>query len=97
MGNPGIEGKAQVLLPEEEGIYTPHCHVEPQCLCGGTIRANRLSQRHQVIDLPQIVSVVTKYWLYAGTCQRCHNITKRHSREALVRVDGSICYGASPR
>jgi transposase len=85
-GQPGHEGKARELLPEEEVNYTHHCHPEPRCPCGGTVRTSRLSRRHQVVDLPAIRPVVTEYRLYAGTCEACG----RHHEAALPAA-------ASPR
>lgn len=73
-GQPGHIGRARELLPEEEVGCTHHCHPEPRCACGGAVKTNRLSWRHQVIELPDIEPVVTEYRLYAGVCGRCGGI-----------------------
>lgn len=70
-GQPGHEGKARELLPEEEVSRLQHCHPGPRCTCGGAVMTSRLSKRHQVIDLPELKPMVTEYRLYAGLCQRC--------------------------
>lgn len=85
-GQPGHVGRARELLPEEEVGCTHHCHPEPRCACGGAVKTNRLSWRHQVIELPDIEPVVTEYRLYAGVCGRCGGI-----HEAALPAGVSPC------
>lgn len=68
---PGHSGKARALLPPEALTHAQDCKPGPCPRCGGAMRVTGLHARHQVIDLPPTVPVVTEYRLFAGTCQTC--------------------------
>lgn len=72
---PGHVGRARELLTEEQVTHFHDCPPESRCECGGQVNLSGLVWRHQVIDVPPVVPMVTEYRLYAGVCRRCG---KRH-------------------
>lgn len=78
-GQPGHEGKARALLPVEEINEVRECRPVEHCECGSRVRIVGLARRHQVVEVPPVLPVVTEYRLYEGECIRC----KRHYAGAL--------------
>ena len=85
-GQPGHEGKGRALLPPEEVTHFHDCLPLARCDCGCEVKPDRLSWRHQVIEVPDIQPTVTEYRLYAGTCAGCG---KQH--------EAALPPGVSPR
>jgi len=68
---PGHAGKARTLLPPDQVTQAHDCRPGLCPACGGAMKITGLIARHQVIDLPPMVPVVTEYRLFAGACRAC--------------------------
>lgn len=99
---PGHPGKARTLLPPEAITHAQDCKPGPCPACGGAMKISGLRARHQVIDLPPIVPVVTEYRLFAGTCQSCGcqceaglppGVSSRVTGPRLLAVIGALTGG----
>lgn len=70
-GQPGHIGCGRRLFPAAQVDQTHHLYPPRHCECGGKVRATRLHQRHQTMDIPPIKPQITEYRLFAGACQGC--------------------------
>ena len=86
-GQPGHVGRGRTFFSEEQVDQTHLLYPERQCECGGKVRATRLHQRHQTIDIPQIKPQITEYRLFAGACQVCG---KHHEAVLPAEVSGKL-------
>lgn len=69
-GQPGHVGRGRELCESHE-VLVEVCPPQPVCECGGVVHRTGLRSRHQNIELPKIIPVVTEYQVYAGECCRC--------------------------
>ncbi len=69
-GQPGHVGRGRELC-ESHDVIVQVCPPQPVCECGGAVHRTGLRSRHQNIELPKIIPVVTEYQVYAGECCRC--------------------------
>jgi transposase len=102
-GQPGHEGQARALVPEEEvDIVVP---VKPErCRhCQYTLQGEDLQpQRHQVTELPPIKPVVTEYQLHRLVCPACGAATRAELPAGVptggfgprVQATTALCTGA---
>ena len=81
-GQPGHVGRGRSFFPAEQVDQTHPLYPPRHCECGGKVRATRLHQRHQTMDIPPIKPQITEYQLFAGACQACG---KQH--EAVLPAD----------
>ncbi len=71
-GQPGHEGHARKLLPEDQVDEVVVCPPPDRCDCGGRIwTPDKIPHRHQVFELPEIQPHVTEYQLLSGRCAAC--------------------------
>lgn len=71
---PGHPGKARTLLPPDQVTHAHDCRPGACPACGGAVKITGLCARHQVVDLPPMMPVVTEYRLFAGRCRACGHV-----------------------
>ena len=69
-GQPGHVGKGRELCEDPE-VLVEVCPPQSLCECGGAVHRTGVRSRHQTIELPKIIPLVTEYQVYAGQCCRC--------------------------
>ena len=74
-GQPGHKGHYRELLDTREVDSIESCSLPSHCSCGGAIKENDETMRHQVYELPILKLHVTEYQLKKGCCLKCQ---KKH-------------------
>ncbi len=76
-GQPGHEGHKRKLLPREKVDFIVPLVPEECDHCGAGLRGIDVApRRHQVIDIPPIMPMVTEYQLHAVDCDKCGETTQ---------------------